>query len=57
MFEKNDRGVRLAMSMSPENDRRIEGNDMAAEAERLHRLAMSPEQTIRAAAGVPRRRM
>ena len=55
MFGKDDKTIQLALSMSPEDDAEIVRGAEQAEAERLHRLAMNPEATIRQECGIPRR--
>lgn len=55
MFEKDDKAIRLALSVSEENDRRIVDQAESSEAERLHQLAMNPDATVRRECGLPRR--
>ena len=46
-FRETNDDVRLAFSPSPEVDKQIKGETQAMEAERLHRLAVNQNRTMR----------
>jgi hypothetical protein len=47
MFEKDDKGIQLALSVSPEKDAQILGHADRANVEGLHRLATQGQDALR----------